>query len=80
MRHALTMALQDFEGAVVLVSHERQLIATVCDELLLVHAGRCTEFEGDLQDYAKWLREARQQQINAQNIALAQSTGSRDRS
>ena len=70
MRHALTMALQDFEGAVVLVSHERQLIATVCDELLLVHAGRCTEFEGDLQDYAKWLREARQQQINAQN-ALA---------
>lgn len=68
MRHALTMALQDFEGAVVLVSHERQLIATVCDELLLVHAGRCTEFEGDLQDYAKWLREARQQQINAQNV------------
>lgn len=72
MRHALTMALQDFEGAVVLVSHERQLIATVCDELLLVHAGRCSEFEGDLQDYAKWLREARQQQINAQN-ALAKA-------
>ncbi|MGV5006559.1 ATP-binding cassette domain-containing protein [Acinetobacter variabilis] len=72
MRHALTMALQDFEGAVVLVSHERQLIATVCDELLLVHAGSCTEFEGDLQDYAKWLREARQQQINAQN-ALAKA-------
>jgi len=72
MRHALTMALQDFEGAVVLVSHERQLIATVCDELLLVHAGHCTEFEGDLQDYAKWLREARQQQINAQN-ALAKA-------
>lgn len=72
MRHALTMALQDFEGAVVLVSHERQLITTVCDELLLVHAGRCTEFEGDLQDYAKWLREARQQQINAQN-ALAKA-------
>lgn len=67
MRHALTMALQDFEGAVVLVSHERQLIATVCDELLLVHGGCCTEFEGDLQDYAKWLREARQQQINTQN-------------
>ena len=70
MRHALTMALQDFEGAVVLVSHERQLIATVCDELLLVHGGRCTEFEGDLQDYAKWLREARQQQINAQNTLV----------
>ncbi|MEX7543181.1 MFS transporter [Acinetobacter baumannii] len=75
MRHALSMALQDFEGAVVLVSHERQLIASVCDELLLVHGGKCTEFEGDLQDYAKWLREARQQQINAQT-AVAQNNSS----
>ena len=75
MRHALSMALQDFEGAVVLVSHERQLIASVCDELLLVHGGKCTEFEGDLQDYAKWLREARQQLINAQT-AVAQNDSS----
>ena len=74
MRHALSMALQDFEGAVVLVSHERQLIASVCDDLLLVHAGQCTEFEGDLQDYAKWLREARQQQINAQNALQQQGS------
>ena len=59
MRHALTMALQDFEGAVVLVSHERQLIASVCDELILVHAGQSKEFDGDLQDYATWLRQAR---------------------
>ncbi|WP_313565453.1 ATP-binding cassette domain-containing protein, partial [Acinetobacter sp.] len=44
-----------------LVSHERQLIASVCDELLLVHDGRMTEFEGDLQDYANWLRQARTQ-------------------
>lgn len=59
MRHALTLALQDFEGAVVLVSHERQLIASVCDELILVHAGQSKEFDGDLQDYAAWLRQAR---------------------
>ncbi|ANF82953.1 ABC transporter ATP-binding protein [Acinetobacter sp. NCu2D-2] len=59
MRHALTMALQDFEGAVVLVSHERQLIASVCDELLLVHNGQCKEFDGDLVAYADWLRQAR---------------------
>ncbi len=59
MRHALTMALQDFEGAVVLVSHERQLIASVCDELILVHGGRSKEFEGDLAAYADWLRQAR---------------------
>jgi len=59
MRHALTMALQDFQGAVVLVSHERQLIASVCDELLLVHNGQCREFDGDLTAYAEWLRQAR---------------------
>lgn len=59
MRHALTMALQDFEGAVVLVSHERQLIASVCDELMIVHDGSCEPFDGDLTDYAAWLRQAR---------------------
>lgn len=63
MRHALTMALQDYEGAVVLVSHERQLIASVCDDLILVHAGKSTEFEGDLHDYANWLRQARLEMI-----------------
>ena len=59
MRHALTMALQDFEGAVVLVSHERQLVASVCDELILVHGGESREFDGDLVAYADWLRQAR---------------------
>ena len=59
MRHDLTMALQDFEGAVVLVSHERQLVASVCDELILVHGGRSREFDGDLVAYADWLRQAR---------------------
>ncbi len=63
MRHALTMALQDFQGAVVLVSHERQLIASVCDELLLVHNGQCKEFDGDLTAYADWLRQARIEMI-----------------
>ncbi len=70
MRHALTMALQDFEGAVVLVSHERQLIASVCDELLLVHNGQCREFDGDLVAYADWLRQARIEMIkNGQKSA-----------
>lgn len=61
MRLALSMALQDFEGAVVLVSHERQLIAAVCDELFVVHNGSCQPFAGDLSDYADWLRQARQE-------------------
>ena len=69
MRHALSMALQDFEGAVLLVSHERQLIASVCDELLLLHAGQCQPFSGDLVDYAAWLRLAKAELIQAQNQA-----------
>jgi ATP-binding cassette subfamily F protein 3 len=75
MRHALTMALQDFEGAVVLVSHERQLIASVCDELLLVHNGQCEPFEGDLADYANWLRQARID-MEKQQKALSQKSAS----
>ena len=71
MRHALTLALQDFEGAVVLVSHERQLIASVCDELLLMHQGQLSEFEGDLQDYAQWLRQTRSQMIKQGQQATA---------
>ncbi len=71
MRHALTMALQDFEGAVVLVSHERQLIASVCDELILVHAGQSDEFDGDLKDYADWLRQARIEMMKKGPQALA---------
>ena len=65
MRHALTLALQDFKGAVVLVSHERQLIASVCDDLLLVHGGVCSTFDGDLADYAQWLKLTRQQEMAA---------------
>ena len=43
----------------VLVSHERQLVASVCDELILVHAGQSRDFDGDLVEYADWLRQAR---------------------
>ena len=62
MRQALTLALQGFEGAVVLVSHDRELIANVCDELYLVHDGRIDEFDGDISDYGKWLSDKRKQE------------------
>ncbi|WP_296242967.1 MULTISPECIES: ATP-binding cassette domain-containing protein [unclassified Psychrobacter] len=62
MRQALTIALQGFKGAVVLVSHDRELIANVCDELFLVHDGRIDEFDGDISDYGKWLAEKRKQE------------------
>ncbi len=54
MRQALAVALQDYEGAVVLVAHDRHLLRAVADELLLVDAGRAAPFDGDLEDYARW--------------------------
>jgi ATP-binding cassette subfamily F protein 3 len=56
MRHALTLGLQDYEGALVLVSHDRSLLRATADELWLVDEGRVAEFDGDLEDYAKRLR------------------------
>jgi ATP-binding cassette, subfamily F, member 3 len=58
MRQALSVALQDYEGAVVLVSHDRHLLRTVADVLHIVHGGRLLPFDGDLEDYAQWLADA----------------------
>ena len=55
MRHALTLALQDFEGAMVLVSHDRALLRATCDRFVLVDGGRVQPFDGDLDDYRDWL-------------------------
>ncbi|MFZ0499380.1 MAG: ATP-binding cassette domain-containing protein [Steroidobacteraceae bacterium] len=55
MRHALLVALQDFAGAVVIVSHDRALLRGACDRFLLVANGAVTPFDGDLEDYATWL-------------------------
>ncbi|MBB3061657.1 ABC-F family ATP-binding cassette domain-containing protein [Microbulbifer rhizosphaerae] len=55
MRHALTLALAEFPGAVVLVSHDRHLLANTTDEFLLVAGGRAEPYAGDLEDYKQWL-------------------------
>jgi len=55
MRQALAVALQDYAGAVVVVSHDRHLLRTVADQFYVVHAGRVQPFDGDLEDYARWL-------------------------
>ena len=55
MRLALTMALQDFEGALIVVSHDRHLLRTVADDLWLVSDGQAKIFDGDLDDYKQWL-------------------------
>ncbi len=59
MRHAVGQALQDFQGAMVIVSHDRHLLRVTTDELLLVHGGCLTAFEGELDDYPAWLAEQR---------------------
>jgi ATP-binding cassette subfamily F protein 3 len=59
MREALTLALQETEAAVVLVSHDRHLLRTTVDELWLVADGMAQPFDGDLDDYASWLAQRR---------------------
>lgn len=56
MRHALTMALQGYEGALVVISHDRHLLRNTVDEFYLVAEGAVREFDGDLNDYQKWLK------------------------
>ena len=56
-REALSMALNEFEGTVMLVSHDRALLREVCDEFWLVTDGAVKPFDGDLDDYQKWLLE-----------------------
>jgi ATP-binding cassette subfamily F protein 3 len=57
MRHALTVALQSFDGGLVVVSHDRHLIKTVADTLWLVADGKLVTFDGDLDDYQQWLKD-----------------------
>jgi ATP-binding cassette, subfamily F, member 3 len=59
MRHALSVALQDYQGAIVVVSHDRHLLSSVTDQLLLVAHGKMIPFDGDLDEYRKWLVEQR---------------------
>jgi ATP-binding cassette subfamily F protein 3 len=54
-REALSMALNEYEGSVMLVSHDRALLREVCDEFWLVAKGRVEPFDGDLDDYQRWL-------------------------
>ena len=56
MREALAEALSDFDGAIVMVSHDRHLIGLVCDEYWRVAGGKVEPFDGDLDEYAAWLR------------------------
>jgi ATP-binding cassette subfamily F protein 3 len=65
------MALQDFAGAVLVVSHDRHLLKSTTDEFLLVADGRIQPFEGDLDDYARWLVDYRARQQPQSSAAPA---------
>lgn len=62
MRQALTEALIDFEGALVVVSHDRHLIRSTTDDLYLVHDKKVEPFDGDLEDYQQWLSDVQKQE------------------
>ncbi len=72
MRESLLLALQEFAGAVVIVSHDRSLLRGVCDEFLLVGDGEAQPFDGDLEDYAAWLGR-RRQGVSQKSAAIAQA-------
>ncbi|TDQ57690.1 ATP-binding cassette subfamily F protein 3 [Mesocricetibacter intestinalis] len=65
MRQALTEALIDYQGSLVVVSHDRHLLRNTVEEFYLVHDKRVEEFNGDLEDYAKWLNEINAQEKSA---------------
>ena len=67
MRHALGVALQGYEGALVVVSHDRYLLESVSDKFKIITNFRVEDFEGDLKDYAKWLTESRSYDEHLQN-------------
>jgi ATP-binding cassette subfamily F protein 3 len=72
MRYALSLALQEYQGAMILVSHDRFLIRTTVDQLLLVAEGSLTDFTGDLADYERWLTDYRKRSEPAVGLAMAQ--------
>lgn len=79
MRHALTMALQAFEGAMVIVSHDRHLLRTTTDDLYLVHDQKVEPFVGDLEDYHKWLSDQQRNEKQPQQQVEQSSSPSANR-
>lgn len=74
MCHALTVALQEFEGAVIVVSHDRHLLRNTVDQFLLVADGRAQAFEGDLDDYSRWLLESKRAEKKTTGKPMAAAT------
>lgn len=75
MRQALAQALQDFTGAMLIVSHDRHLLRVSCDTLWIVHDGQVNEFQDSLDDYPKWLSSIdSEQEADEKNKTSSQNT------
>ena len=72
MRQALAVALQDFSGAMVIVSHDRHLLRVTSDQLMLVHDSRVDDFPLSLDEYPKWLSEQNRQVVAGFNTSWQQ--------
>ncbi|MBS0909297.1 ABC transporter ATP-binding protein [Tatumella sp. JGM118] len=79
MRQALTEALIDYEGALVVVSHDRHLIRATTDDLYLVDAGNVDVFDGDLEDYQQWLTEQQKNSVVKEAPAVTQGNSAQAR-
>jgi ATP-binding cassette, subfamily F, member 3 len=77
MREALTEALQDYEGALVVVAHDRHLLRATADELWLVDDGAVKRFDGDLDDYRDWVLSARSKEAPVESMTSDASAGDR---
>ena len=76
MRHALTLALQSFQGALIVVSHDRSLLEATTDSFLLIEQGRLKTFDGDLEDYRRY--RLAQENAAAAPAASSQSQNRKD--
>jgi ATP-binding cassette subfamily F protein 3 len=65
MRQALSVALIEYAGALVVISHDRHLLRSVCDELLVVHDGIVDRFDRSLDEYPAWLKEQQDREVSS---------------
>ncbi|MFB1015422.1 MAG: ATP-binding cassette domain-containing protein, partial [Alteromonadaceae bacterium] len=73
MRQALVLALQDFEGAMILIAHDRFLLESCVDEFYLIANGQVSDFDGDIDDYQQWLTDEKKQ-ITKSNKTVNENT------
>ncbi|WP_245935990.1 ATP-binding cassette domain-containing protein [Suttonella ornithocola] len=69
MRDSLTMALQTYDGAMVIISHDRAMLRATCDQFYLIDNGKCLPFDGDLEDYRLYLQASQKTSSAGKNLS-----------